>query len=73
MDTCKNSAKCFVCDVCEKLFTKKSNLNVHKKIYLAEKPYNCEVCDKTFTYKSTCWYIQVKNTFNAILVIRILL
>ena len=39
----------YLCTVCHKRFTKKRNLNVHKRIHSGEKPFVCTVCNKRFT------------------------
>ena len=52
MDTCKTIKKAFVCDVCKKSFTRKSSLNVHKRIHAGIESFKCDVCDKRFTQKS---------------------
>ena len=44
-------AAAFVCDVCQKKFKSKSNLNVHKRIHSSEKPYKCDVCERKFARK----------------------
>ena len=56
MDVCKIKKSsvivtAFVCDVCQKKFKSKSNLNVHKRIHSGENLYNCGVCDKSFVQK----------------------
>ncbi|CDQ59518.1 unnamed protein product [Oncorhynchus mykiss] len=41
--------KRFKCDVCEKTFSKKELLRVHKLIHT--KPFKCDICEKTFSRK----------------------
>ncbi|KAJ0032851.1 hypothetical protein NQD34_002932 [Periophthalmus magnuspinnatus] len=42
----------FSCSVCNKGFTRKSSLTLHKSLHLTQKPFSCTVCGKGFTQKS---------------------
>lgn len=46
-----NQAEKFVCEYCEKSFSTKGNLIVHKRTHTLEKPYICSECGKSFTAK----------------------
>lgn len=43
--------KLYSCTECEKIFTKKSILTVHRRKHLGNKPYQCTECQKSFWKK----------------------
>ena len=41
----------YVCEVCNKIFTWQSHLNIQLRFHTKEKPFICEVCNKGFSRK----------------------
>ncbi|XP_059155482.1 zinc finger protein Xfin-like [Physella acuta] len=42
----------FACQVCNKRFTQKAHLIIHKRTHTGEKPYACHICHKRFAQSS---------------------
>ncbi|XP_067873295.1 telomere zinc finger-associated protein-like isoform X2 [Heterodontus francisci] len=38
----------YICEFCDRAFTQKGNLNVHRRTHTGEKPFQCHLCGKTF-------------------------
>lgn len=47
-----SSERHFLCNICQKSFTRQSSLMEHRKIHLGIKSYKCETCDKAFINSS---------------------
>ena len=44
-----NNLNAFSCDQCDKWFSSRAHLRIHKRIHSGEKPYVCGECDKRFS------------------------
>ncbi len=40
--------KPFMCNQCEKRFSRKYLLDVHMRVYTGERPFTCDQCKKSF-------------------------
>ena len=49
----------FKCDICQSCFSRKGNLNLHKRtVHENEKPFKCDICHSSFRRKGN-WYFQM--------------
>ena len=64
------------CDVCGKVFDRRSNLDIHMRTHTNERPYECDVCDKLFVNlvicKNTCVFTRTRNRMNVMSAIKLL-
>ncbi|KAI8121970.1 hypothetical protein FF38_05677 [Lucilia cuprina] len=47
-----NNAKTYVCEICNSVFTQKSQYNVHMRMHTGERPFQCRICCQTFAHSS---------------------
>lgn len=45
--------KHLICQYCERKFASRANLAVHKRIHIAERPFQCGYCAKAFSRNYT--------------------
>ena len=50
---CYVGEKPFRCEICQKSFSRESDLKVHAIVHQDEKPFKCDQCSKSFTRFST--------------------
>uniref|UniRef100_A0A0L8HA89 C2H2-type domain-containing protein n=1 Tax=Octopus bimaculoides TaxID=37653 RepID=A0A0L8HA89_OCTBM len=39
----------YYCDICDKSFSQRGSVTMHKHIHTEEKPYHCDICSKPFS------------------------
>jgi len=54
------SGKIWKCNVCDKEFKKRNDLERHNRTHTGEKPFECTVCQKRFSFKSA-WKTHSKT------------
>ncbi|XP_048470837.1 telomere zinc finger-associated protein-like [Rhincodon typus] len=51
--TTRENERPYICEFCNRGFTQKGNLNVHRRTHTGEKPFQCHLCGKTFRIQAS--------------------
>ena len=46
------SEDAFKCDICDRPFSQRQQLNIHLRTHTGEKPFKCEICARQFSQKN---------------------
>ncbi|XP_075160351.1 uncharacterized protein LOC142233337 [Haematobia irritans] len=47
-----SNTKTYVCEICNTVFSQKSQYNVHMRMHTGERPFQCRICCQTFAHSS---------------------